>query len=200
MRTISRFGRMVLAGCAFVAGVVAAQPLAAQAVAPQGPPRGAARDSLENRVRERMMQMLKTQLGLDDEQARKLGIAARKFESQHRDLFVRERQARISLREELALNDTTRQAQVGRLLDQMLVVQKQRMELIEAEQRELATFMSPIQRARYFGMQEQIRRRIDEMREQRGGPDGPGGGRRPGMRPPDGPLRGGARRPPAGAS
>lgn len=174
---------------------VAAPALAAQA---PGRPHGGERDSLELRVRQRMTQMLQRQLGLTDEQTQKLGATSRKFEQQHRDLFVRERQVRLGLRDEIALGDTSRQVQVSRLLDQMLLVQKQRVELLEAEQRELATFMTPQQRARYFGMQEQIRRRVDEMREQGGRPQG---GRPQGGRPPAGPgLRGGARRPPGGAS
>ncbi len=178
-----------------IAFAVAVPALAAQQAAQGGPPPGAERDSLELRVRQRMTQMIQRQLGLTDEQTRKLSATSRKFEMQHRDLFVRERQARAGLREELDLGDTTRQAQVSRLLDQMLQVQKQRVELVEAEQRELATFMTPQQRARYFGMQEQIRRRVDEMREQGGRP--PQGS--PGIRRPDG-VRGGVRRPPAGAS
>jgi hypothetical protein len=125
---------------------------------------------------------------------------------------MRERQVRAGIREELDLADTTRQAQVARLLDQMLVIQRQRLDLIEAEQKELATFMTPQQRARYFGMQEQIRRRVEEMREQGGRGAPPGGGvRRPGgvlgppggapggTRPPGG-VRGGVRPPGAGAS
>lgn len=175
---------------------VATPTLAAQEPGP--PAHGAERDSIELRVRQRMTQMLQRQLGLTDEQTRKLGATSRKFEQQNRDLFVRERQVRLGLRDELALSDTSRQVQVSRLLDQMLQVQKQRVELLESEQRELATFMTPQQRARYFGMQEQIRRRVDEMRQQGGRPPG---GRPQGGRPPDGPgVRGGARRPPGGAS
>lgn len=193
MRFLSTFVVMLALGSA-------APTLAAQE---PGPPQGAERDSLELRVRQRMTQMLQRQLGLTDEQTRKLGATSRKFEQQNRDLFVQERQVRLGIRDELALADTSRQMQVSRLLDQMLLVQKQRVELLEAEQRELATFMTPQQRARYFGMKEQIRRRVDEMREQGGRAQGgrPPGARPQGGRPPTGPgPRGGARRPPGGAS
>ncbi len=168
--------------------------LAAQEPGPPGPP---PRDSLEARVRERMAAAIQRQVGLNDDQMRRLTATTRKYEAQHRDLFVRERRARTGLREELELGDTTRQAQVQRLLDEMLQVQRQRFDLIEAEQKELATFMTPHQRARYFGMQEQIRRRVDEMRQQQGGArpgNPPAGARRPG-----GVMGPGGRRPPADA-
>lgn len=153
------------------------------------------RDSLEARVRARMAQVVQRQVGLSDDQMRRLAVTNRRFEGQRRDLVMRERQVRLGLRDELAQPDTARQQQVGRLLDEMLQLQRQRLELIEAEQKELATFMTPIQRARYFGMEEQLRQRMMEMREQGMRRPGAGGPRRP----PPGGVRGGVR-PPAGGA
>ena len=167
------------------------------------PPR---RDSLEARVRLRTAQIVRTQLGLTDDQMRRLGATNRKFESQRRVLFDRERDVRTGLRDEIGSRDSTRGPQVATLLDRMLSLQREQLDLFESEQKELATFLSPIQRARYFGMQEQIRRRMMELsdRAMRGPPGGgqPGGGlgpgarpgARPGMRP--GARPGGVRRPP----
>jgi len=166
------------------------------------PPPSAERDSLEARVRQRMAEVVRRQLGLNNDQMRKLGETNRRFEVQRRDLLTRERDVRMDLRDEMESGDTTRQAQVARLLDQMLVVQRQRTDQLEAEQKELATFLTPIQRAKYFAMEEQIRRRVMEMREQ-GMRAPPGGARRPGgmtpgARPGTGaPPRGGVR-PPGG--
>lgn len=158
-----------------------------------GPPqRPADRDSLEMQVRRRMADMLRAQLGLTDDQMRRLGATNRRFERQRISLVAQEREVRMGLRSAIESADTSRSEQVSALLDRMLVLQRQRLELVEAEQKELATFLSPVQRAKYFGMEEQIRRRVMEMREQqlrRGGGDGP---RRPGNPPP---TRGG-RRPP----
>jgi len=153
----------------------------ARAQEPGPPPllQGAERDSLEARVRQRMAEVVRRQLGLNNEQMRKLGETNRRFDGQRRELLTRERDVRMDLRDEMESGDTTRQAQVARLLDQMLVVQRQRFEQLESEQRELATFMTPIQRAKYYAMEEQIRRRVMEMREE--GMRAPGGGvRRPG--------------------
>lgn len=166
--------RSLLLGAALL--VLAAPALRAQ---PPGPP-PADRDSLELRVRQRMEQVLQRQLGLNDEQIRRLGATNRQFANQRRDLLIRERQVRLGLRDEIELGDSTRNPQVARLLDEMLQLQRKRLDLLEAEQKELATFMTPHQRAKYFGMEEQIRRRVEEMREQGGRPPAGAGQRRPG--------------------
>ncbi len=140
----------------------------------------AERDSLEARVRERMGRMLKEQLGLDDEQVRRLQATNRRFEGQRRALFEQERDARGALRRELQRGDSTRQDRVSTLLDQLMQLQRQRFDLVEAEQKELATFLTPVQRARLYGIEEQMRRRMDEMRERRApGPVGTPGTQRP---------------------
>lgn len=149
------------------------------------------RDSLERRVRVRMGQLLKTQLGLTDDQMRRLQATNARIELRRRALFEQEREVRGQLREAMRAQDTARSAEVSALLDRMISVQRQRVDLLEAEQRELATFLSPMQRARYFGMEEQIRRRVTEMRDgERGNP------RRPGQSGPGGPGGAGGKRPP----
>ena len=191
--------RLVIAALVFGA---AGSMASAQEPGPP-PPQGAERDSLEARVRQRMAEVVRRQLGLNNEQMRKLGETNRRFDVQRRELLTRERDVRMDLRDEMESGDTTRQAQVARLLDQMLVVQRRRFEQLEAEQRELGTFLTPIQRARYFAMEEQIRRRVMEMRAEGMRPSAGGGVRRPGGMVPGGrPGIGGAQpggRPGAGA-
>jgi Spy/CpxP family protein refolding chaperone len=170
---------------------LAASTIGAQQAPPGAPPVDPQRDSMETRVRVRMMQMLKTQLNLTDDQVRRLGATNRRFEGQRREMFEQERRVRFDLRQALSEGgDTT---QVASLLDRMLTLQRERVSMMEAEQRELATFLTPVQRARLVGLEEQIRRRMTEMREDRSAPArqmGPGGRR------PDGPPPTGGRRPP----
>jgi hypothetical protein len=78
------------------------------------------------------------------------------------------------------------------MLYRLFALQRQRLYLIEAEKMVLATFLTPVQRARMFGLVEKLRRRMAEMRENRAEPR-----RLPGRRPDDRPPGpGGARRPP----
>lgn len=150
---------------------------------------GSLRDSLEARVRVRMGQVLRTQLGLNDRQMRQLMASNRRFEGRRLALLQQEREVRIGLRDELESRDTTRSAQVAALLDRMLAVQRDRLTLLEEEQKDLATFLTPIQRAQYFGLEEQMRRRVEQLRDDRQARPAPPPNRRPPA---------GARRPPAG--
>lgn len=183
----AHMGRILGAVVALLFGLAAPALSAQEPGGPPPPPQE--REALEARLRQRMAEVVKRQVGLNDEQMRRLGATNRRFETQRRELMVRERDIRGDLRDEIESADTTRSAQVSRLLDQMLQVQRQRLELLEAEQKELATFMSPHQRARYFGIEEQMRRRVEEMRDARP----PAGGAR---RPPMGGPGGAPRRPP----
>jgi len=163
----------------------------------QGEPRpDARRDSLEARVRARMTTMLREQIGLNDDQIRRLQQTNRRFEGQRRELFNEERRVRGELRAALESRDSVQDARVAPLLDRTIQLQRQRLDLLEAEQKELATFLTPTQRARLYGLEEQMRRRMQEMRDSRPG-DGPRRGvpGAPGVRP-GGPPGAGPRRPP----
>jgi hypothetical protein len=56
---------------------------------------------------------------------------------------------------------------VSKLLRTLVELQQRRTHVLAAEQIELATIMSPVQRAKYMAMQEQIRRRLEQMRQRR---------------------------------
>ena len=58
-------------------------------------------------------------------------------------------------------------AQVNQLLQTLIDVQKRRVQILEAEQRDLAVFMTPMQRAKFMAVQEQFRRRLEQMRQRR---------------------------------
>ena len=103
-------------------------------------------------------------------------------------LNEQERDIRMAINDERIAADSTHGKQLEDLLDRMIKSQRQRIDLMEAEQKDLATVLSPLQRASYLGIQEQMRRAVEDMRRG-GGPGGPGG---PGgrMGPPDGQPQG----------
>ncbi len=154
----------------------------------------AERDSLEQAVRQRVAKIMKEQLDLTDAQMTKLLESNRRFEGRRRALVEQERELRRDLRREMRAKDTTRNAAIGVLLDRMLVLQQERLDLLKAEQADLATFLTPLQRARHFGMEEQIRRRMNDMRDRRRRGDRDDDDRRPdrgdGRRPDHGGDRG----------
>jgi Spy/CpxP family protein refolding chaperone len=168
--------------CTFLA--IAATSIGAQAPAGRAegtmPPartaQGVPRESLEARVRSRMTAVVRAQLGLTDEQARRLAATNQRLDGRRRALVNQEREARASLRVQLDRGDSANAAQVSTLLDRMLQLQRSRLELMEEEQRDLATFLTPVQRARFLGLQEQVRQRIEGMQLPPGARPGPGGG------------------------
>jgi periplasmic protein CpxP/Spy len=158
---------------------LALSPLVAEAQRPRadrGADSGAQRGAAEARMRQRLGAMVKERLGLNDEQARKLAETSRRYEAQRRQLMMDERELRLQLRDEMAAGATPDQARVDRALGRMIALQRQRVDLLEREQKELAGFLTPVQRARYLAFQDEARRRVDEAR--RGGGRGQGAPRR----------------------
>lgn len=142
-----------------------APSLGAQGIAPRG---GQRRAEVEQRVRQQFARVVKERLALTDEQLRKLGETTRKYEERRRLLLEQERDARMGLRQEIvAGDDKANQERVARLLDQLIAVQRQRIELVEQEQRELSSFMTPVQRAKFAALQEQLRKRMQERARNR---------------------------------
>lgn len=168
---------IVLVALASLSGGAAAQRSHPDSTSPQ-------RAELERRFRQRFQEVVKERVGLSDSEMQQLLEVHSRFEPRRRELFGHERSLRVALRQALERGeDQATQDSVARLLDQALRVQQQRLDLLEEENRALASFMTPVQRARYFGIQEQMRRRVDEMRRGRGRdsmpPDGPRSLRRP---------------------
>lgn len=126
---------------------------------------------------DRMSEMVQRKLRLTDDQARQLRDATGQFATQRQQLLRQERSLRRELRDELARGETARQDRVAALLDNLLGLQRQRADLVSAEQRTLSRFMTPVQRAEFLAMQERAFRAAQQLRQQREGR--PEGGGRP---------------------
>ena len=124
----------------------------------------AGRQALEQRVRQRMAAVVQQRLGLNADQMRRLGEVNRDMEGQRRQLNQQERELRTGLRAEVLRGDSANQERVARLVDQLIDVQRRRIDLVSREQRALAAFMTPTQRAQYLAIQDQLRRRMEDMR------------------------------------
>ena len=147
-------------------GAVGAGAQPARAIAPQRP-------ALEQALRQRMATVTKQRLGLTDQQMTQLEQSNARFAPQLTQLLANERETRQQLRLELT-SPTPNQQHVSALIDQSISLQKQRVSIVEAEQKDLARFMTPVQRAQYVALQAQFRRRAQEMARQnaKGNPDG----------------------------
>jgi Spy/CpxP family protein refolding chaperone len=130
---------------------------------PGGPPT-ARRQQLERELRERTGDVVRRRLGLNDSQMARLQATNRQFEQQRMSLFAQERETRQALRQELAANEQANESRVSQLIDQTLTLERQRLDLLQDEQKELAKFLTPVQRAKLLGLQAELRRRAQDMR------------------------------------
>lgn len=154
--------------------------VAAQGGPPAGQPpagmRGMRKDDprrteLERRFQERVERTVRERLQLTDEQASKLREVASRAESSRRTLRRDEMLARQAMRNELLAGDNANEGKISELLDQMPRLERRRLDLMEQEQKELARFLSPLQRAKYFALQDELRRGMQELQRRRVGAD-----------------------------
>jgi Spy/CpxP family protein refolding chaperone len=166
----------ILAILALFVSVVPARAQRATTAAP------GSRPALEQQFKERAAKLTQQRLGLTDAQLDKLEQSNARFAPQHRQLAVQDRDIRKQLRQEMTAGDAANQKRVSDLLDATLRLQKQRIALVESEQKDLAVFLTPVQRARYIYLQAQFRKRAQELTGQ--GPRSKQGlGRQQGRRP-----------------
>lgn len=131
---------------------------------------GAATDRplLEQQFRQRLAKLAQTRIGLTDAQMAQLEQSTARYSPQLTQLAGQERETRRQLREELT-SPQPNQQHVSDLLDASLSLQQRRLTLVQEQQKDLARFMTPVQRARYIALQQQFRRRTQELAGQRKG-------------------------------
>jgi hypothetical protein len=124
---------------------------------------GANRAQLERRFQQMLYQATRRRVGLSDAQMNQLVPINRRFEQQRRQLQREERQTRLSLRDAMRDSAQADQGRISGYMDRLVQLQRQRADLLEQEQKDLAQFMTPLQRARYTALQEQVRRRMEQL-------------------------------------
>ncbi|GAB1341296.1 Spy/CpxP family protein refolding chaperone [Gemmatimonas sp.] len=127
------------------------------------------RAELEKLFQKRVEAMVRQRLQLTDEQAVKLREVASRVEGERRTLRRDEMLARKAMRDELLAGENANEARVLELLDEMPKLERRRLELLEQEQRDLSRFLTPMQRARYFALQDELRRGMQELQRRRMG-------------------------------
>lgn len=125
------------------------------------------RMALEQQFRERVAKVAQQRLGLTDVQMTQLQQSNARFAPRLQQLVTQERETRRQLRLEMT-SATPNQSHVNQLIDTSLQLQKQRIAVVEEEQKDLARFMTPVQRAKYIALQQQLRRRAQELAGENG--------------------------------
>ena len=177
-----------LALCAAAAGAAAQNP--PQPVAPpdsgdapmvnDGPRPGlmdGRREQLRAQIEARWDQRVKAELGLTDQQMDRLRATVRADRDRRIHVQDREMDLRRAMADQMRPGVAANQDSLSRLQDALAQNHVARAELEQQEQRELATFLSPVQRTRLLYMRQMLMQRIQTIREGRWRPQG-----RPGLR------------------
>lgn len=118
-------------------------------------------------LQRRVLEVVQRTLGATDDQMRQLAQVNRKYQEERRVLNQRDRQARQTIRAEVLRDSLADQNKVARTMDELVDVQRQRIEIFTREQRDLASFLTPVQRAKYATLQEGLRRKVEQLRQRR---------------------------------
>jgi periplasmic protein CpxP/Spy len=125
-------------------------------------------DSLRHYIEKRFAARVQQELGLTNEQTTKLRATSQRFGTRRRELHTRHRVLRQALQEQLQPGVAAKEDSVATLTDAMLDLSIASAQATRDELREVAKYLTPVQRARFFLMRERLRHRMREAHEHHG--------------------------------
>ena len=148
--------------------------------------RGAAQGDapLRQQVQQAFRNRVRQLLNLDQPKMRRLNQTEQGFNRLRTELNQSERQTRLALAAAMQDSAGPDQGTIDQYINQLVQAQRKRADLLEAEQKELSSFLTPLQRAQYLSLKERMNKRLQELNQ------AAGGGRRgaaPPTEPPPGP-------------
>ena len=177
-----------------LAAVVSLGPLAAQE--PAEPQDTAEAAQLRQQIEQRFHQIVRQRLALSDDQDAKLRATQERFGAQRRDLMREQADHRQALDRQMQPGVAANSDSVQVHMQGIQRNQERLLRLQQDEDREMAGYLTPVQRAQYQMLRDRLATRLSELRRQRQGGGGGGGGMlgpRPraggGMRPQQRPRR-----------
>jgi hypothetical protein len=164
---------LVLAALAFLTGSARAQD--SSAPGPRAP-------GLRRLIEERFAARIKEQLGLSNDQMKRLRETTVKFGGRRRELEGRQLAIRRALALQLRPGTAADQDSVAKLTDELLSGRVAYAETFREESAELKGYLNPVQRAQLMVLRERLLNRARQFRERQDGlGDGLRGRRRPFM-------------------
>jgi hypothetical protein len=125
-------------------------------------------EQLRHQVEGRFAERVREQLKLSDDQMNRLRGTARTYGARRRELAGRDREIRAALAEQLRPGVAADQDSVSRLTDALVAIRDDQVHALQDENREMAEYLTPVQRSQLFVMRERLIRRAREIREERG--------------------------------
>ena len=150
--------------------------LVAAPAAAQDPADLPQREALRQRIEQNFLARVKEDLALTDDQATKLQEVSRRTVEKRRTLEQENRRLNQALAAQLRPGVAADPRVVKRVLDSLVDLRLAGAQIYRDEHRELATFLTDVQRAQYHMLRERLLNRMEDLRAQRQGP--PPGARR----------------------
>jgi hypothetical protein len=145
---------------------------------------------LRAQVERRFAEHVRRELDLSDDQATKLRATQERYAGRRRAQMQRQQEIRRALDDQMQPGVAANADSVRRLMDALQAGRGDMLKLEQEEDREMAGYLSPVQRARFQTMRERFVQRVQQLRRERGrgGFDRPRrrpdpGARQPGRRP-----------------
>ena len=104
-----------------------------------------------------MGEMLKLRFGFSEAQVTTFTETNKKFTERERLIGEQDRDVRMAIRDELLRPDSARSSQLSTLLDKQTAVRRQRAELADAREKDLASYLTPLQRAKLSNARGEMR-------------------------------------------
>ncbi len=154
MRTLGR--TLLLATLVLAPGALVAQAAT-----------GERADQLRERIERMFTNRLRQDLGLSDAQVVQVGAVLTEWGSVRQRLEEEERALRRALDGQLRPGVAANADSVTRVIDRLLRNRVEYAESFQAEMRALGPILSPVQRAQFLRLRDELLRRVRELQEQR---------------------------------
>src|SRR2546421_1690841 len=147
---------------------------------------------LRTQIESTFTRRVQQDLNLSQDQAAKLRASQERFGSRRRDVMQEQLQRRRALENQMQPGIAANSDSVRKLMDGIQTGRAEMLKIEQDQDREMAGYLTPVQRARYQQMRERFMQRVGELRMERR--EGRGMGRGQGMGPGRPGIRGGRRR------
>jgi len=147
---------------------------------------------LRTQIESTFTRRVQQDLNLSQDQAAKLRASQERFGSRRRDVMQQQLQRRRALENQMQPGIAANSDSVRKLMDGIQAGRAEMLKIEQDQDREMAGYLTPVQRARYQQMRERFMQRVGELRMERR--EGRGMGRGQGIGPGRPGIRGGRRR------
>jgi Spy/CpxP family protein refolding chaperone len=152
----------------WVIGLVLAPALAAQQDS-AAVPDSAERERLQQEIERRFGAVVQQRLGLTNSQADRLRATEERYRTRRRAIVRQQLLLRFGLQDQMRPGQAANADSVRRLMDAIQANRSDLLRLDQEQDREMAGYLTPVQRAQYQMLRERLLQRLQEVRRERAG-------------------------------